>query len=294
MNAQKHTSLSSATSEQTFIAGDYSISISHAASHNSSLFSNVEPVEVFQTDYSAQTSPRLSLQNLAVSTDAEQEQPPHPLIAKINSVLVSALRKAMEAVTADHGGRFPFALQSYQECIVSLKQALNLKPLRLDNDDTDGINTSSKERQRILELVAVYSDRIQCLQSLVWEAQKIALMPDWQLEELPLSGNNCTAMNSNDQCRRNGQYELMRMEVAPKWLEHRVYWLLRQLRRSIMEGAPLTPNLYIPKEVWYVCVCTISGGICVHTFNIRTTCVGFWEMSNSLLLKRNLIAWKCW
>lgn len=164
----------------------------------------------------------------------------------VKTLLVSALCKARKAVEKDHEGRYPAAVQAYEECINGLTDALAHPEFQQSNpadvgQDIDTIvrTSADRDRLRVQDMLTLYKERHQIISTMIVEMKRNALTPDWRLNELPLGKRD-----------RHGRFQLMRMEASPRWVEHRVYWLLRQLRRSINEGGPLTPSIFIPRDIW--------------------------------------------
>jgi len=56
---------------------------------------------------------------------------------------------------------------------------------------------------------------------------------------------------------------------APRSVHLRVYWLMRLLSRSIQQGAYITPDVYVPRDVWF----QEGGGSALHHIGVKVKCL---------------------
>ncbi|KAJ3111827.1 hypothetical protein HDU96_005306 [Phlyctochytrium bullatum] len=201
--------------------------------------------------------------------------------AFVRAEITYALHKAREAVAFDGDHSYAEALEAYRECVIGLEKVLAkanenwLLEQPSSNLRTEGLSAEpileESSLQKIIELRNTYIQRV----DLPYMNKLLANLPPHVIAVYNGSGFGERAFNSGlygaisaelaeDETSLLASYEqfweavivddpgvLDWPESPPSNSDHRSFWLMRLLGKSMRSGGFLTSELYIPRHVWY-------------------------------------------
>ncbi|KAJ3167804.1 hypothetical protein HK101_011712 [Irineochytrium annulatum] len=190
-----------------------------------------------------------------------------------------ALKKAREAVRFDGEESYAEALDAYRDTIVAMENVLSMTDEVWLNDEETGGNTTTlpagdefpteEERAKIIELRNTYVQRVDLLLANL-PAQVVAVYngvgfgvrpPNPDL--IPISDPSNPNFSTDPSLLQSSYDEFLdevllddpsaldAPEPPPRNPDHRAFWLMRLLARTMKQGGMLTPTLHVPRHVWY-------------------------------------------
>lgn len=133
----------------------------------------------------------------------------------------SALLRAEEAVRADKEGDYKQALVFYKDAILFL-------------DEQVMESVSDEERDKLIEIITAYTNRVDMILTSVPELGATNEMPS--LSEFTF---------------KEQQQIGSLPEAPPSNALYRPYWLMKMLGQTMTRGGYMTPKLYVTRQVWF-------------------------------------------